>query len=134
MLLGVLPVGCLFCMNGLLGGGEFITIAILFLGISASILSSMIYTDDIAKIGTVVGEVGQVLDLPELNRPKENKKFKNRDIPLEQIMDEIAYVSQDNYLFNDTIANNIRLGKPEATQKEVREAAKTRVPISQLLQ
>lgn len=190
VLLGVLPVGCLFYINGSLGGGEFITITILSLGISAPILSAMIYTDDIAKIGAVVAEVGQVLDLPELNRPKENKKFENRnivlehmgfsygkeeilsdinleikegsitafvgpsgggkstiakliasfwdvnkgritlggidvrDIPLEQIMNEISYVSQDNYLFNDTIRNNIRMGKPGASDEEVEAAAK----------
>lgn len=190
VLVGVLPVGCLFYMDGSLGGGEFITIAILSLGISAPILSAMMYTDDIAKIGAVVREVGQVLDLPEINRPKENKKLVNRDIvlehvcfsygqeevlsdvnleikegsitafvgpsgggkstiakliasfwdvsagrimlggadvrdiPLKQIMDEIAYVSQDNYLFNDTIRNNIRMGKPSATDEEVEAAAK----------
>lgn len=190
VLLGVLPVGCLFYINGSLGGGEFITITILSLGISAPILSAMIYTDDIAKIGAIVAEVGQVLDLPELNKPKENKKFENRnivlehigfsygeeeilsdvnleikegsitafvgpsgggkstiakliasfwdvnrgritlggidvrDIPLEQIMNEISYVSQDNYLFNDTIRNNIRMGKPDAGDEEVEAAAK----------
>ncbi len=34
-----------------------------------------------------------------------------KDIPLEQLNDQIAYVSQENYLFDDTIRENIKDGK-----------------------
>jgi ATP-binding cassette subfamily B protein len=47
-----------------------------------------------------------------------------RRIPLEQLNSMIAYVSQDNYLFNDTVRNNIRMGNLSATDAEVEEAAK----------
>ena len=47
-----------------------------------------------------------------------------RDIPQEAYADKIAFVSQDNYLFNMTVRENIRLGKPSATDSEVEEAAK----------
>ena len=47
-----------------------------------------------------------------------------RSIPLEQLYDQVAYVSQDNWLFDDTIMNNIRMGKTSASDEEVREAAK----------
>ncbi len=47
-----------------------------------------------------------------------------RRIPLEQLNSMIAYVSQDNYLFNDTVRNNIRMGNLSASDKEVEEAAK----------
>ena len=47
-----------------------------------------------------------------------------RDIPQEAYADKIAFVSQDNYLFNMTVRDNIRLGKPSATDEEVEEAAK----------
>ncbi len=47
-----------------------------------------------------------------------------RQIPLEQLNAMIAYVSQDNYLFNDTVRNNIRMGNLSATDAEVEEAAK----------
>ncbi len=47
-----------------------------------------------------------------------------RRIPLEQLNSMIAYVSQDNYLFNDTVRNNIRMGNLSATDEEVEEAAK----------
>lgn len=47
-----------------------------------------------------------------------------RRIPLEQLMDRIAYISQDNYLFDETVLENIRMGKPSATDEEVYQAAK----------
>jgi ATP-binding cassette subfamily B protein len=39
-------------------------------------------------------------------------------------MDEISYVAQDNFLFNETIRENIRMGDPTATDEEVENAAK----------
>lgn len=39
-------------------------------------------------------------------------------------MKNISMVFQDVYLFNDTIENNIRFGKQDATHEEVVEAAK----------
>lgn len=46
------------------------------------------------------------------------------DIPLVQLNDQIAYVSQDNYLFNQTIRENIRNGNVKATDEEVEAVAK----------
>ena len=47
-----------------------------------------------------------------------------RTIPQKQLADQIAYVSQDNYLFDDTIRENIRMGRLSASDAEVEEAAK----------
>ncbi len=50
-----------------------------------------------------------------------------REIPLEKYSDYIAYVSQDNYLFNLSIRENIRMGKTvgdPATDEEVEDAAR----------
>ncbi|MBD8390465.1 ABC transporter ATP-binding protein [Dysgonomonas sp. BGC7] len=41
----------------------------------------------------------------------------------ETLMNQIAFVFQDNFLFSDTIINNIRMGNPEATENEVIDAA-----------
>lgn len=46
-----------------------------------------------------------------------------KDIPLDRLASKIAYVSQDNFLFNRTIRENIRMGKPNADDKEVEKAA-----------
>ena len=47
-----------------------------------------------------------------------------RDIPLDAYADKVAFVSQDNYLFNQTVRENIRMGRPHATDAEVEEVAK----------
>ncbi len=47
-----------------------------------------------------------------------------RDITLKSLTSQIALVDQETTLFNESIANNIRYGKPEATLEEVVEAAK----------
>ncbi|MFT3983568.1 MAG: ABC transporter ATP-binding protein [Lachnospiraceae bacterium] len=47
-----------------------------------------------------------------------------RKYRLDSLLQNISIVFQQVYLFNDTIANNIRFGKPEATREEVMEAAK----------
>ena len=47
-----------------------------------------------------------------------------RDIPVSQVMEQISYVSQDNYLFHLSVKENIRLGKPGATDEEIEFAAK----------
>ena len=47
-----------------------------------------------------------------------------RRISQEAYADKIAFVSQDNYLFNMTVRENIRIGRPSATDAEVEEAAR----------
>ena len=46
-----------------------------------------------------------------------------KDIPLTQLYDQVAFVSQDNYLFDDTVRENIRMGRRNATDAEVEAAA-----------
>lgn len=47
-----------------------------------------------------------------------------RDYKLDSLMKNISMVFQNVYLFNDTIENNIKFGKPDATHEEVVEAAR----------
>lgn len=47
-----------------------------------------------------------------------------RRFSLTNLRDQIAIVSQDPVLFDDTILENIRLGRQDATDEEVREAAR----------
>lgn len=46
------------------------------------------------------------------------------DYPLDKLRQSIGYVPQDNFLFSDTIANNIRFGRRDASMEQVEEAAK----------
>jgi ATP-binding cassette subfamily B protein len=47
-----------------------------------------------------------------------------RNLSFETLMNEISYVSQDIFLFNTTIIENIRMGNPKATDDEVIKMAK----------
>ncbi|WP_324824711.1 ABC transporter ATP-binding protein [Sinanaerobacter sp. ZZT-01] len=191
VLVSVLPVGCVLYRNGSLSVPVFVTCIVLSLGIITPILNAMNFTDSIAQMKSIVGEICSVLDEKELARPvrpvkldtssismenvsfsyEENKSLLEqvslnipektitafvgpsgggkstitkliagfwdvtagavkidginiREIPLEQLMDQVAYISQDNYLFDETVIENIRMGKPAATDEEVYQAAK----------
>lgn len=191
VLVSVLPIGCVLYRDGSLSVPAFVTCIVLSLGIITPILSAMNFTDSIAQMKSVVGEIYSVLDEGELKRPfqpvmlhssdivMENVSFSYekgsrlleqvnltipektitafvgpsgggkstitkliagfwdvtagtikiagtdiREIPLEQLMDQIAYISQDNYLFDETVLENIRMGRPSATDEEVYQAAR----------
>ena len=189
-LITVLPAGCLFYRNGTLTAADFITISVLSLGIAGPLVAAMFFTDDISKISTIMGEIDDILNQPELVRPETEKQFRDlniklehvhfsyrdtevlkdvtltipqgnvtalvgpsgsgkstianliasfwdvtcgsifiggtniKDIPDSQLADLISYVSQDNYLFNDTVRNNIRMGNPHASDGQVEQIAR----------
>lgn len=47
-----------------------------------------------------------------------------KNISFKQLAEEISFVSQDNFLFDVSIRDNIRIGKPDATEDEIIVAAK----------
>jgi thiol reductant ABC exporter CydC subunit len=47
-----------------------------------------------------------------------------RKFPLDDLRQRIAVVQQDNYLFSTTVSDNIRLGRPNASDAEVESAAR----------
>lgn len=46
-----------------------------------------------------------------------------RSIPTKHLRDMESYVTQETHLFHDSIANNIAIGKPDASREEIMEAA-----------
>ena len=190
-LLGILPVGCLLYMHGTLSAETFLTVIVLSFGVMQPLITAFSYTDDIAQVTTIVGEVAEVLSGEDMQRPESTEKLpddnaielKNvrfayhdkevlhgvslhiapgtvnalvgpsgsgkstiarliaslwdvkdgsielggvdiRTLPLAECTKRIAYVSQDNYLFDLTVMDNIRMGRKGATDAEVIDAAK----------
>jgi ATP-binding cassette subfamily B protein len=188
--LGVLPIGLLLVSNGSLTPEGFITGIILSAGLITPLVAAFSYTDDILKMKTIFGEVTEILERPDMERPETVTEVPNgsdivlsdvhftykekevlhginmairqgevtaivgpsgsgkstvarlidslwdpdsgsityggvniKDMPLEYYMGNIAYVAQDNYLFDLSIKENIRLGKAGATDEEVISAA-----------
>lgn len=189
--LGVLPIGLLLVRNGSLAPGDFITGIILSAGLITPLVVAFSYSDDLLKMGTIFGEVTEILERNDMERPsklmakphgsdislkdvrftykhKEVLHGINMDIktgefvaivgpsgsgkstiarlidslwdvnsgsiayggvnikhlPLNYYMGQIAYVSQDNYLFDLSVKENIRLGRAGATDEDVINAAK----------
>ena len=190
-LLGVLPIGLLLVKNGSLSAGSFITCIILSVGLVTPLIVAFSYFDDMAKMTTIFGEVTEILERKEMERPEQITEepsgsdimlkevrftYKEKEVlhgidmeiksgtvnaivgpsgsgkstiarlidslwdvdsgsitfggvdirrlPLDYYMSRIAYVAQDNYLFDMSVMENIRLGRPGATDEEVIEAAK----------
>ncbi|MCJ7757229.1 MAG: ABC transporter ATP-binding protein/permease, partial [Gillisia sp.] len=71
---------------------------------------------------TILELIGRLYDVDEGEILIDGKN--NRDINLYNLRNSIGYVPQDAFLFSDSIRNNIRFGKTDATEEEVIEAAK----------
>jgi ATP-binding cassette subfamily B protein IrtA len=189
--IAVVPIGGYFYMQGTLAFSNLVMCLILSLGLIAPLITAMSYSDDLAKVSTIIAEVTGILSWEEMSRPETTEhqisdysisldqvKFAYhdkevlhgvtmeiregtvnalvgpsgsgkstiakliaslwdvgsgsiriggtdlREIPPEQFNRLVAYVSQDNYLFNDTIRENIRMGDQNVSDEEVEDAAK----------
>lgn len=192
VLIGVLPLGLTFYLNGSITSSSFMMIMILSMGIVGPIIAASNFIDSLAQTGTIIESIETILNAEEQHHPKEYVKLQGTDIemehvsfsydadkgkvlddisltirqgsmnalvgpsgsgkstiakliagffdvedgiirigksdlaqiPLAQISDNIAYVSQDNFLFDDTIRENIRMGREDASDQEVEAAAR----------
>ena len=190
-LLGILPVGCLLYMHGTLSAETFLAVIVLSFGVMQPLITAFSYTDDIAQVRIIVGEVAEVLSGEDMHRPEKAEKLPAdhsielkhvrfayhdkevlhgvslriepgtvnalvgpsgsgkttiarliaslwdvrdgeidlggvdiRTLPLAECTKRIAYVSQDNYLFDLSVMDNIRMGRKGASDEEVIDAAK----------
>ena len=190
-MISVLPIGGIMAMHGTVSTADFITVIILTVGLIEPLIGVMSYSDDIAQMDTIVTEVRNIIDAPEMQRPEKLTKQINggdivlddihfgydekeilhgvsmtihegdfialvgpsgsgkstlarliaslwdvssgsislggvniKDIHLDNYNKRIAYVSQDNFLFDISVRENIRLGRQNATDEEVEQAAK----------
>jgi ATP-binding cassette subfamily B protein len=71
---------------------------------------------------TVLDLIGRLYDVQEGTIKIDGKAIDQ--VNLKNLRDSIGYVPQDAFLFSDTIENNIKFGKEDATETEVIEAAK----------
>lgn len=189
-LITVLPVGWLLYQGGSLRADIFLTSIILSLSIVGPLIAAMGFVDNLAKVGTTVASVDELLQGEEQQHGETPVELGDRDIvlekvsfgyhsekeilhgveftipagsmtalvgpsgggkstiakliagfwdvsggrlllggvdikeiPLKQLYDQVAFVSQDNYLFDETIRENIRMGRLTATDQEVEAVA-----------
>ncbi len=84
--------------------------------------------DRIGIVGrTGAGKTSLVQMIPRIYDPQEGHILidgtDTREIPVEELRALIGFVPQDNFLFSDTIHENITFGKEGATHEDVRRAA-----------
>lgn len=85
--------------------------------------------ETLAIIGNTGSGKSTILELIGRLYEVEDRQLTIDDIPLkeldlESVRSSIGYVPQDAFLFSDTIRNNIRFGKAEASDEEIIEATK----------
>jgi ABC-type multidrug transport system fused ATPase/permease subunit len=83
----------------------------------------------IALVGpTASGKTSLVGLLPRLYDPSEGRVVIDgadiREVDIGSLRRQIAFVSDDSFLFSDTVAANIAYARPDATQEQVEAAAK----------
>jgi len=71
---------------------------------------------------TILELIGRLYDVDEGMLKIDNTII--RKVNLTDLRDSIGYVPQDAFLFSDTLSNNIRFGKENASEEEVIQAAK----------
>jgi len=71
---------------------------------------------------TILELIGRLYDVENGQLKINNKSI--QDLNLENLRGSIGYVPQDAFLFSDSILNNIKFGKEDASEEEVMEAAK----------
>ncbi|MCF6242104.1 MAG: ATP-binding cassette domain-containing protein, partial [Bacteroidales bacterium] len=71
---------------------------------------------------TILDLIGRLYDINEGSILIDNTSIER--VNLNSLRNSIGYVPQDAFLFSDTIKNNIRFGKENATEQEVVQAAK----------
>jgi len=190
-LITVLPIGLLCIRSGSLTPEDFAFLIMVTMAIFEPLMTLMSYSDDIAVLKTVMGQIVGIIEERVVPRPDEDKakpegfgvSFDNisfsygekevihnvslnmdegrftaivgpsgsgkttlarllasfwdgysgrisiggvdiRDLSEATYRSMVAYVSQDNFLFDDTVMENIRIGRPSATDDEVMAAAK----------
>ena len=114
-LLAVLPIGGFFFLNGSLSAVNFITIIILSMSVIQPLLVVYSYHDDLAKAGVIFGEVGGIMDMPELERPeKDAKKPADNSIVLRDV--RFSYKKDSEDCHTDSILLTQNQEKKETVQ------------------
>ena len=72
---------------------------------------------------TLVGLLARLFDAPDGSILIDGRPI--RSIPLTTLRQAIGFVPQETFLFSSTIAENIALGQPDATEAQIEEAART---------
>ena len=87
---------------------------------------------------TGAGKTSLMQLLPRIYDPQKGRILLDgrdiRDLPLHDLRSRIGFVPQDNFLFSDTIRENITFGKENATEEDILKAAKEAEVLENILE
>lgn len=81
----IIPFGILFYINGSLELSNLITIIVLSFATVSNIIKIMNYMDDLARISTITGEIGKILNSRDLENQEQNYEIKDYKIELKNV-------------------------------------------------
>ncbi len=95
--------------------------------------------DRIGIVGkTGAGKTTLVQLLPRIYDPQKGRILMDgtdiKELPLHELRSNIGFVPQDNFLFSDTIRENITFGKENASDQEIRKAAEQAEVLENILE
>ena len=84
-MVSVLPVGGLLVKSGTLAAQDLVTVIILSVGIITPLITLMSYSDDFRTMGTIFGEVQNILNAPEMVRPDSGSAPEENSLKLSDV-------------------------------------------------
>ncbi len=97
-LITVLPVGWIFYTDGSLSAEVFLTTIILSMSIVGPLIAAMGFVDNLAKVGTIVGSVDEILLKPEQDHGTQPAQLGRPDIALDHV--SFGYAQDKEILHN----------------------------------
>jgi ATP-binding cassette subfamily B protein len=119
-------------LPGVRGDIEFSNVTFAYPGTERTVLDGISFHVNPGEVAAFVGPSGAgkttITQLvPRFYDPQEGLVSVDghdvRTVALESLRRDIGIVTQETYLFHDTIANNLRYGNPEATDADLRNAS-----------
>ena len=113
------------------GTVEFRNVGFSYAGADAPVLENISFTAQPGTTTAIIGSTGSgkttlVSLIPRLYVPTEGQVLidatPTTSLPRQDIVQRVSLVPQKAYLFSGTVASNLRLGRPEATDEELWEA------------
>ena len=113
------------------GTVEFRNVGFSYAGADAPVLEDISFTAQPGTTTAIIGSTGSgkttlVSLIPRLYVPTEGQVLidatPTTSLPRQDIVQRVSLVPQKAYLFSGTVASNLRLGRPEATDEELWEA------------
>ena len=122
-LIGTLPVALALANKGVITAPEAALAVMLSISMVGSLAKLEVFSENMRQVKSTVAKlIARFWDVTSGAITIGGVNVK--DMPLSQLSEYVSFVTQDNFLFRCSLLENIRLGNPNATDEEVKAAAR----------